>query len=213
MIQLVICSPIPALRAGLRALIAADPDLEVAASVSGLDDLSGRALNAALVVATPDALPAGWETGAGLNRALPEPALLLVSDEVQDARALLNLGLPAWGVISPDAPAEALRAAIYALSEGLVAVSPALFQRALELPAGRPPGEDEAPDQAEHLTGRETEVLRCLAQGLTNKQIALALKISEHTVKFHVSSIYAKLDVTNRTEAGRKGARLGIVPL
>ncbi|HBY93115.1 MAG TPA: helix-turn-helix transcriptional regulator [Chloroflexi bacterium] len=72
-------------------------------------------------------------------------------------------------------------------------------------------GESEPLD--EPLTARETEVLQLLAQGLANKQIAAALQISEHTVKFHVSSIYAKLGVTNRTEAVGLGVRRGLVVL
>ena len=61
------------------------------------------------------------------------------------------------------------------------------------------------------LTSRELEVLQALAQGLANKQIALALGISDHTVKFHVSAIYSKLGVTNRTEAVRVGIQRGLV--
>jgi DNA-binding NarL/FixJ family response regulator len=63
------------------------------------------------------------------------------------------------------------------------------------------------------LTERESEVLSYLAKGLANKQIAAALGISEHTIKFHVSSIYAKLNVTNRTEAVRAGLRAGWIAL
>jgi len=65
----------------------------------------------------------------------------------------------------------------------------------------------------EPLTEREAEVLQLLAQGLANKQIALTLSISEHTVKFHVSGIYAKLGATNRTEAVRLGVRQGLIIL
>ena len=65
----------------------------------------------------------------------------------------------------------------------------------------------------ETLTGREIEVLQYVAQGLANKQIGLAMGISEHTVKFHISSIYAKLGVSNRTEAVRRGVRLGLIAL
>jgi DNA-binding NarL/FixJ family response regulator len=65
----------------------------------------------------------------------------------------------------------------------------------------------------EELTEREMEVLELLADGLANKQIALELEISEHTVKFHVSSIYTKLGAANRTEAVRIGARLGLIVL
>jgi DNA-binding NarL/FixJ family response regulator len=63
------------------------------------------------------------------------------------------------------------------------------------------------------LTERESQVLQLLAHGLANKQIALALSISEHTVKFHVSSIYTKLRASNRTEAVRAGVQRGLVVL
>jgi NarL family two-component system response regulator YdfI len=63
------------------------------------------------------------------------------------------------------------------------------------------------------LTDRETEVLTLLSKGFANKQIALALGISEHTVKFHVSSIYAKLGATNRTQAVHEGLRNGWIVL
>ena len=65
----------------------------------------------------------------------------------------------------------------------------------------------------ESLTERETEVLQLLSQGLANKQIATSLGISEHTVKFHVSSIYTKLGATNRAEAVRLGVQGGLVVL
>jgi DNA-binding NarL/FixJ family response regulator len=67
--------------------------------------------------------------------------------------------------------------------------------------------------EVEPLTEREIQVLQLLARGLANKQIAVSLEISEHTVKFHVSSIYAKLGVTNRTEAVRSGIQHGLIVL
>jgi DNA-binding NarL/FixJ family response regulator len=57
------------------------------------------------------------------------------------------------------------------------------------------------------------EVIQLMAQGLANKQIALALGISEHTVKFHLSSLYAKLGISSRTEAVRRGIELGLISL
>jgi DNA-binding NarL/FixJ family response regulator len=71
---------------------------------------------------------------------------------------------------------------------------------------------DEEP-LADPLTEREAEVLQRVAQGLANKQIAAALTISEHTVKFHVSAIYTKLGATSRTEAVRLGVRKGLIIL
>jgi NarL family two-component system response regulator YdfI len=65
----------------------------------------------------------------------------------------------------------------------------------------------------EELTGREREVLRLLADGLGNKQIAARLAISEHTAKFHISSILGKLSVASRTEAVSQGIKMGLIPL
>ena len=65
----------------------------------------------------------------------------------------------------------------------------------------------------EHLTRRELEVLEVLAEGLSNRAIASRLGISEHTVKFHVASIFAKLGAENRTDAVRRGVRQGLITL
>lgn len=65
----------------------------------------------------------------------------------------------------------------------------------------------------EALTARELEVLEVLAEGLSNRAIALRLHISEHTVKFHLASIFAKLGAENRTDAVRRGVRLGLITL
>ena len=103
------------------------------------------------------------------------------------------------------------RAAVHALHEGLIAGTPLLLQPVLgAVPALNLSGNDELIDE---LTPRENEVLQLLAQGLANKQIALRLGISEHTVKFHSSAIYSKLNVTNRTEAVGQGARMGLIVL
>ncbi len=65
----------------------------------------------------------------------------------------------------------------------------------------------------EALTAREQEVLQLMAQGLANKQIALSLGISDHTVKFHLSSLYSKLGSSSRTEAVKRGIELGLISL
>ena len=206
MIQVVICSPTPALRAGLRALLTGDPDLNVFAAVHGIDSLPDPLPEALVIVSTQDALDLP-------NAHLPEgQALLLVTNDGQELSALAGMGLPAWGAVTPEATAEILQSAVRALAQGLIILAPELGEAFLTpLLSQKPDLEDE--NNVEHLTEREGEVLRWLAQGLTNKQIALNLQISEHTVKFHVSSIYGKLGVSNRTEAVRKGARLGWIPL
>ena len=98
-----------------------------------------------------------------------------------------------------------------AVHQGLLVGAPGLLQPLLARPmssvgAGLEP-------LAEPLTSREVEVLQFVAQGLANKQIALALAISEHTVKFHISALYGKLGATNRTEAVRLASRRGLITL
>jgi DNA-binding NarL/FixJ family response regulator len=137
-----------------------------------------------------------------------KPGLLWISDDHQSAQILRGLPLSAWGLLSSEASSEELIAAVQAIHQGLI-VAP---QTRLEpLWIENPP--DEADELIEQLTPRETEILELLAQGLANKQIALELEISEHTVKFHVSSIYAKLGATNRMEAVRMGLQLGLITL
>ena len=91
-------------------------------------------------------------------------------------------------------------------------VRPAMVQRLL-VQSGSLGITGEQDQPVEELTGRESEVLQLLTQGLANKQIAARLGISEHTVKFHVSAIYAKLGATNRAEAVRVGVQRGLVLL
>ena len=114
-----------------------------------------------------------------------------------------------WGVVSSTISADGLRAAILAVSNGLIVHS---SQTGAALSVGPEPGDSPAP-LADPLTEREQMVLEKLATGLANKQIAQALDISENTVKFHISSIYSKLNATGRTDALRKGAKLGLVAL
>jgi two-component system, NarL family, response regulator YdfI len=106
---------------------------------------------------------------------------------------------------------DELQATVQAAAHGLVVLPAALAERMLSQPASV---EALAPAPLdEPLTPREREVLELLAEGLSNKLIARRLQISEHTVKFHVSSIYAKLGASSRTEAVSQGARRGLITL
>ncbi len=134
----------------------------------------------------------------------PPPALLLLAEDPAEAARLLELQ-PPWGAVAADAGAAELRAAVAALSEGLSVASPSLLQGMLR----RPPAAADGPQP--RLSPRELEVLGLLAEGLANRQIAAALGISDHTVKFHVASVYAKLGAGNRIEAVQSGLRQGLL--
>jgi DNA-binding NarL/FixJ family response regulator len=135
--------------------------------------------------------------------------LFLVGEELVPVQDLDGLALRSWGFVSLDSSTDELLAAIGALNEGMLVGSPDLMKA---LMFSQPETERQFADSLpESLSGRENEVLQLLAQGLANKQIALALNISEHTVKFHISAIYGKLGATSRTEAVRLGIQTGLI--
>ena len=149
----------------------------------------------------------------GSNNALPPtpegvPVLALVGAP-ERARFLVRAG--AKGVIVRDAPAERLSAASVAVASGLCALDEASLQNLMNAqPAAAPPVIE--PDTST-LTPREREVLELLAEGLSNKLVALRLDISEHTAKFHVNSILDKLEADTRTDAVVRAARRGLIAL
>ena len=198
MIRVAILAPALALRIGLHELLRGLPDVEMLADS-----------------ALPQELPQAdvWVmTSADFIDDLNEeqsPALLLVIGNPEEAARLA--GWPVWGVLPLDASPEEFSAVLHALAEGLWAGSPALVRALLER---QPlPMLEQAEQVVNPLTERERQVLQLTAQGLANKQIAASLEISENTVKFHLSSLYAKLGVTSRTEAVRSGVRRGLVVL
>ncbi len=214
MIHVAVVAQALALRTGLRALLSDGELIEVVAEATSLDELETLLSDIdVLLLAEPRSL----EGLSDLELSGTLPSILLLSDEARAAQDLAGISPHAWGVVPMEATAEELQAAVVALHEGLIVLSPlqlrrgAALNRLLGLPEGEVQGLAEHP--IEPLTERELQVLQLLAQGLANKQIAAALSISEHTVKFHVSSIYAKLGAANRTEAVRLGVQQGLVIL
>jgi DNA-binding NarL/FixJ family response regulator len=179
--------------------------IEVAGEASTADEAASLAEGADILLLAS----ASAEDLQELAELPSSPALLVLSDEPRDAQALVGTSR-AWGILALDATPDELAAAITALSEGLVVGAPSLLREAWRKPAMVPLN---ASATAEQLTTRETEVLGLMARGLANKQIAAGLGISEHTVKFHLSSIYAKLGASSRTEALSIGTRLGLIEL
>jgi NarL family two-component system response regulator YdfI len=110
------------------------------------------------------------------------------------------------GVIPRDSPEGAIVSAIEAAASGLIVLHPRWIDAALTSRVS-------VAAQTDALSPREIEVLRLMAEGASNKTIAWRLNISEHTVKFHVNSIFSKMGVTSRTEAVMAGLRAGLVPL
>lgn len=112
-------------------------------------------------------------------------------------------------IIARDADRDQIALAIEAADAGYVLLHPT----SARMLGNSVPSLPDSPDEMEHLTAREREVLALMSGGLGNKQIAARLGISEHTVKFHTSSILAKLSAGSRTEAVSQGIRRGLIML
>jgi DNA-binding NarL/FixJ family response regulator len=127
--------------------------------------------------------------------ALPHQAVVLLTPN--SAAELIRAG--ACGVLTPGVSEVQIGIALQAAAADLVVLSP----ESTTSPA--------ASQAASGLTARETQVLRMIAEGLANKEIAYRLGISEHTVKFHVSALLGKLGAASRAEAVGSGIRQGII--
>ncbi|MCS6940671.1 MAG: response regulator transcription factor [Roseiflexaceae bacterium] len=202
MTHVLIVAPTPALRAGLRALLA-EANVEIIGAIGSLADPAGIPAATDVILAADESVLTDADQVLGEE---PRYAALLLTDDARQADVLRRLPLTAWGILTHDVGAAELAAALHAVAQGLIVLAPELAAR-LNLPT---PVEEPA---GEPLTARERDVLELVSQGLSNKQIAQKLQISEHTVKFHLSSIFAKLGVSSRTEAVNRGARQGIITL
>lgn len=222
MAQIAVISPLPAVRAGLRALLSSAAGHQVVAESAQLEllDRPPAAIDVVVIDAgdlDPEELGSVMEPSApGEAGELSDsgllPGIVLLGPIAGDDQLPALLGDRAWGYLPRDTTAERLAAAIEAVAGGLVAIDPSLAGRLLARGA---PGAaaSVAETGGEALTEREREVLQLVALGLPNKQIARRLGISEHTVKFHVAAILAKLGAASRTEAVHLGARRGLVTL
>ena len=200
-----VVAPAPVTRAGLRSMLAnaEGTDVRVVGEASSPTDSSEFSEADVVLLANEELL----EEASFAVAEDGTQALVLISEEDHAVSRLRSMQLRGWGVVPPDAPPEELAAAIAAAGQGLIVLPKAVTERLLHEPAAS------AEELSETLTAREREVLDLLGHGLSNKLIGRELHISEHTVKFHISSLYAKLGVNNRAEAVSRGARYGLISL
>ena len=192
-------------RQGLRMFLGLDPELIIVGeAVNGADalqkahDLHPNVILMDLMMPVMDGI-AAIET---LRRDLPEIEIIALTSVLEDASVFNAMRAGATGYLLKDTEADELCRAIKAAAAGQVQLSPHAAARLLrEVPA---------PNSPERLTDRETDVLRLLAQGLSNKEIAAALVVGEKTVKTHVSNILSKLGVVSRTQAALYATRIGL---
>ena len=204
----------PFARLGLRTLLGERADVTVVGESSSIEEAFPL-----LAELSPDVIVAAASTESidGVSAALDPvraemvPVVLLGADFTPAEVAPLLRGA-ARGILSDDATAEEIVAALQAVTQGMLVMEPRILHMlGSALPGAAIKSADAAGD--EPLTERELEVLSLVALGLPNKTIASRLRISEHTVKFHVGSILAKLDASSRTEAVTRAARKGLLTL
>jgi len=199
-------------RSGLETLLRART-VKVAGSAASLESaeslLQDAEADAVLIDTTGEQPEQFVETV--VESGLPsELAVVLLADPLPRASLASTLGAGVRAVLPRSVSQDQLLAALQAVASGLIVVDSADVEAAFPAfsPGFRPLGE-----LAEPLTRRESEVLQMLAAGLGNKEIAVRLAISGHTVKFHVASILGKLGAETRTEAVSLGIRRGLVLL
>lgn len=211
-IHLLLCDDHPVVRDGLAAILSTQTDFEVIGEASTGTEAVQKAIALKPDVILLDLeMPEldGAEALKQIRAAQPEARAIVFTAFDTDERIVAAVQAGAHGYLLKGVPREELFKAIRVVSEGGSLLQPIIASKLLNHVRAR---RDEA-EEAEPLTDREMEVLRLLAQGKSNKEIAATLVISERTVKFHVSSIMGKLGASNRTEAVSIAAGRGLVSL
>ncbi len=207
MIRILLASPFPVLRAGLRAFFN-NPQFHIVDEVTNDEQLLDHADTLTPQVIVYDlAQDAGgnFESLVQLRRALPMVRVLGLSESSSDPRIMRAMQAGMRGCLPKTASAEELQMAVRQVADGELVLTPTATTALLQQLGGGEP--------TETLTAREIQVLRGVAAGLTNKAIALKLGISEHTVKFHLGSAMSKLGAASRAEAVAMAIQRGLISL
>ncbi len=201
-------------RAGLLVLVSAHVELTVVGSAIGTDTLTALVEelqpDVVLLELELDDDQSIAEKLLPLRLAQQESAVVILVNAPQSEWTIEAIRLGVQAVLPRRAEGEEIIAAILAARVGLIVLHPDAID---SLVGFSPLVGRELPLPLVALTPREIEVLNMIAEGLGNKVIARRLGISEHTVKFHVSSIFTKLNAKSRTEAVTLGARQGLIML
>ena len=206
-IRILIADDHSVVRQGLRMFLALDPELDVVGEAADGAEALRLARDLQPDVVLMDLLMPvmdGITATSAIRQAVPDTEVLALTSVLEDASVTGAVRAGAIGYLLKDTQADELRRAIKAAAAGQVQLSPQAAARLMR--------EVRAPESPETLTERETDVLRLVARGKANKEIARDLAIGEKTVKTHVSNILAKLGVQSRTQAALYAVHLGLVP-
>ena len=205
-IRILIADDHSVVRQGLRMFLGLDAELEVVGEAADGEEALRLARQLRPDVVLMDLLMPvmdGISATAAIRQELPDTEVLALTSVLEDASVVGAVRAGAIGYLLKDTQADALCQAIKAAAAGQVQLTPRAAARLMQAVS--------APESPVDLTERETEVLRLMACGQSNKHIARSLHISEKTVKTHVSNILSKLGVQSRTQATLYAIRIGLV--
>jgi DNA-binding NarL/FixJ family response regulator len=221
MIRILLADDHPIVREGLRAVLETQTDFEVIAECATGDEalrLSSTLHPDMMLLDLEMPVMDGVETIRRLRQMPRAPRIIVFTAFDNDERIIHAIQAGADGYLLKGAPREEIFNAVRVTMQGGSLLQPLVASKLLrhvgqQHVSGTPARQMAKVPPIEALTERELEVLRLLAQGMPNKEIATHLVISERTAKFHVSSIMGKLGATNRTEAVSLAAQRGLITL
>jgi DNA-binding NarL/FixJ family response regulator len=216
MIRLLLVDDQALFREGLRTLLSVRPDIEVVGEAGNGEDalqLVEKLHPAVVLMDIQMPILDGVAATRRLKATHPEVRVIILTTFDDDEKVFDGLRAGAVGYLLKDAPSEKLAEAIRAAAQGESFLQPSVaaklvaeFTRLSEAPAPKP-----LQPLIEPLSDRELEILRLIADGASNKEIAASLVIAEGTVKNHVTNLLGKLGVTGRLQAVNKARELGIL--
>ena len=207
-IRIVIADDHSVVRQGLRMFLALDPEFEIVGEAAdGAEALRVAHQLRPDIVLMDMLMPVmdGIAATGRIREELPDTEVIALTSVLEDSAVVGAIKAGAIGYLLKDTQADELCRMIKAAAAGQVQLSPQAAARLVR--------EVRAPEHPQSLTEREIDVLRLLAAGKANKEIAIALTIGEKTVKTHVSNILMKLGVQSRTQAALYAAQIGLAPL
>jgi NarL family two-component system response regulator LiaR len=199
-------------REGQRALISTEPGMEVIGeakdgieAIELADTLQPDVILMDLLMPKKDGIEASEE----IKKRNPEAQILVLTSFAEDERVFAAIKAGAQGYLMKDSSPQTILKAIHEVHNGEISLSPRIAQKLIH----EIQRESDYPPTEEPLTAREMEVIKLIAKGLSNQEIAEKLVISEPTARTHVTNILGKLHLANRTQAALYALREGLADL